>query len=156
MNGYGSQTYSWINAAGQEVWLKYHFTSHQGNEFFTQADADEMAGTDGDYHRRDLFEAIKGGDHPSWTTKAQVMPFEDAKTYRLNPFDMTKIWPHADYPLIEVGKMTLDRNATDNHTEIEQAAFQPTTWCPASAPARTGCCSAACSPTPTRTAPGWG
>ena len=103
MNGYGSQTYSWINAAGQEVWLKYHFISDQGNEYFTQADADEMAGTDGDYHRRDLFEAIKGGDYPSWTLKVQVMPFEDAKTYRFNPFDMTKIWPHADYPLIEVG-----------------------------------------------------
>jgi catalase len=130
MNGYGSQTYSWINAAGQEVWLKYHFISDQGNEFFTQADADEMAGTDGDYHRRDLFEAIKGGDYPSWTLKVQVMPFEDAKTYRFNPFDMTKIWPHADYPLIEVGKMTLDRNATDNHTEIEQAAFQPNNMVP--------------------------
>jgi catalase len=130
MNGYGSQTYSWINAAGQEVWLKYHFISDQGNKYFTQADADEMAGTDGDYHRRDLFEAIKGGDYPSWTLKVQVMPFEDAKTYRFNPFDMTKIWPHADYPLIEVGRMTLDRNATDNHTEIEQAAFQPNNMVP--------------------------
>jgi catalase len=134
MNGYGSQTYSWINAAGQEVWLKYHFISDQGNEFFTQADADQMAGTDGDYHRRDLFEAIKGGDYPSWTLKVQVMPFEDAKTYRFNPFDMTKVWPHADYPLIEVGTMTLDRNATDNHTEIEQAAFQPNNMVPGVGP----------------------
>ena len=130
MNGYGSQTYSWINAAGQEVWLKYHFISDQGNEYFTQADADQMAGTDGDYHRRDLYEAIQHGEFPSWKLKVQVMPFEDAKTYRFNPFDMTKVWPHADYPLIEVGTMTLDRNATDNHTEIEQAAFQPNNMVP--------------------------
>ena len=130
MNGYGSQTYSWINAGGREVWLKYHFISDQGNEFFTQADADQMAGTDGDYHRRDLFEAIKRGEFPHWTLKVQVMPFEDAKTYRFNPFDMTKIWPHAEYPLIEVGRMTLDRNPTDNHTEIEQAAFQPNNMVP--------------------------
>ena len=67
MNGYGSHTYRWINAGGQEVWVKYHFNTDQGIEFFTQADADQMVGTDGDYHRRDLFEAIKGGDHPSWT-----------------------------------------------------------------------------------------
>src|ERR1700728_2409113 len=104
MNGYGSQTYSWINAGGREVWLKYHFISEQGNEFFTQAEADEMAGLDGDFHRRDLFQAIKDGEFPSWTLKVQVMPFEDAKTYRFNPFDMTKVWPHADYPLIDVGK----------------------------------------------------
>ena len=130
MNGYGSQTYSWINAGGKEVWLKYHFVSDQGNEFFTQADADQMAGADGDYHRRDLFDAIQRGEFPSWKLKVQVMPFEDAKTYRFNPFDMTKIWPHADYPLIEVGTMTLDRNATDNHTEIEQAAFQPNNMVP--------------------------
>src|SRR5271163_4956507 len=134
MNGYGSQTYSWINAGGGEVWLKYHFISDQGNEFFTQADADQMAGTDGDYHRRDLYDAIRGGDFPSWTLKVQVMPFEDAKTYRFNPFDLTKVWPHADYPLIEVGKMTLDRNPVDNHTEIEQAAFQPNNMVPGIGP----------------------
>jgi catalase len=130
MNGYSSQTYSWINGQGQTFWVKYHFISGQGVEFFTDAEAAEMDGTDSDYHTRDLFEAIKRGEYPSWTLKVQVMPFEDAKTYRFNPFDMTKTWPHSDYPLIEVGKMTLDRNATDNHTEIEQVAFQPNNLVP--------------------------
>jgi catalase len=130
MNGYSSQTYSWINAAGQMFWVKYHFISDQGVDFFTDAEAAELTGSDPDYHTRDLFEAIKRGDHPSWTLKMQIMPFEDAKTYRFNPFDMTKVWPHSDYPLIEVGKMTLDRNATDNHTEIEQVAFQPNNLVP--------------------------
>jgi catalase len=134
MNGYGSQTYMWVNAGGRECWVKYHFISDQGVEFFTQADADQMAGQDGDFHRRDLYEAIERAEHPSWTLKMQIMPFEDAKTYRFNPFDMTKVWPHADYPLIEVGRMTLDRNATDNHTEIEQAAFQPNNMVPGVGP----------------------
>ena len=125
MNGYSSHTYSWINAAGQISWVKYHFVSDQGIKCLTQDEADRLAGMDGDYHARDLHEAIKRGDYPSWTLKMQIMPFEDAKTYRINPFDLTKVWPHADYPLIEVGKLVLDRNFTDHHTEIEQAAFAP-------------------------------
>ena len=125
MNGYSSHTYSWINAAGEIFWVKYHFITDQGIEFLTQEDADRLAGEDGDYHQRDLYEAIEGGDHPSWTLKMQIMPFEEAKTYRFNPFDLTKVWPHGDYPLIDVGKLTLDRNVTDYHTEIEQAAFEP-------------------------------
>ncbi len=125
MDGFSSHTYMWINAKGEKVWVKYHFVTDQGNEFLTQAEADRLAGADADHYRRDLHEAIKRGDHPSWTLKMQVMPFEAAKTYRFNPFDLTKVWPHKDYPLIEVGKMTLDRNPTDFHTEIEQAAFEP-------------------------------
>jgi catalase len=125
MNGYSSHTYMWVNAADERFWVKYHFKTDQGIEFLAQADADRIAGEDGDYHQRDLYHAIKAGDFPSWTLKMQIMPFEDAKTYRFNPFDLTKVWPHSDYPLIEVGKMTLDRNVTDYHTEIEQAAFQP-------------------------------
>jgi catalase len=124
MNGYSSHTYMWVNAAGEKFWVKYHFITNQGIEFLTQEEADRLAGSDPDYHTRDLFNAIKRGDHPSWTLKMQIMPFEEAKTYRFNPFDLTKVWPHSDYPLIEVGQMTLDRNPTDNHTEIEQAAFQ--------------------------------
>src|SRR6201993_3006458 len=124
MNGYGSHTYSWVNAAGEIFWVKYHFISDQGIEFFTQAEADEMAGKDSDYHQRDLYEAIKRGEYPSWTLKMQIMPFEEAKTYRYNPFDLTKVWPHADYPLQEVGKLVLDRNPVDMHTQIEQAAFE--------------------------------
>jgi catalase len=134
--------------------VKYHFISDQGIEFLTQAEGDRLAGTDPDLHTKDLYEAIERGDHPSWTLKMQIMPYEDAKTYRFNPFDITKVWPHADYPLIEVGKMTLDRNPVDYHTEIEQLASRPATWCRASGRARTGCCWAGCSPTTTRTGPG--
>lgn len=125
MNGYSSHTYMWVNANGEKFWVKYHFKTDQGIEFLTQAEADRLAGEDADYHRRDLFNSIQSGDFPSWTLHVQVMPFEDAKTYRFNPFDLTKVWPHQDYPLIEVGKLTLDRNPTDFHTEIEQAAFEP-------------------------------
>jgi catalase len=130
MNGYSSHTYSWINAAGEQFWVKYHFKSDQGIECLTQADADRLAGIDGDYHQRDLYDAIERGEHPSWTLKMQIMPFEDAKDYRFNPFDLTKVWPHADYPLIEVGKLTLNRNVTDFHTEMEQAAFEPNNLVP--------------------------
>ncbi|WP_243405062.1 catalase [Pelagivirga sediminicola] len=125
MDGFSSHTYMWVNAEGEKFWVKYHFKTDQGIEFLTQDEADTLAGTDGDYHRRDLFNAIRDGNHPTWTLKMQIMPFEEARTYRFNPFDLTKVWPHADYPLIEVGKLTLDRNPTDFHTEIEQAAFEP-------------------------------
>ncbi|WP_417605862.1 catalase [Primorskyibacter flagellatus] len=125
MDGFSSHTYMWVNADGEKFWVKYHFKTDQGNDFLTQEEADRLAGTDGDYHRRDLFNSIRDGNYPSWTLKMQIMPFEDARTYRFNPFDLTKVWPHADYPLIEVGKLTLDRNPTDFHTEIEQAAFEP-------------------------------
>ena len=134
MNGYSSHTYLWVNARGERFWVKYHFKTDQGVEFFTQDEGDQMASADTDYHTRDLFEAIDRGDHPSWTLKMQVMPFEDAKTYRFNPFDLTKVWPHGDYPLIEVGRMTLDRNPTDYHCEIEQAAFEPSNLVPGIGP----------------------
>src|ERR1700736_4552712 len=125
MNLYSGHTFMWVNAAGKRVWVRYHFITDQGIENLTQAEADALVAVDTDYHTRDLFEAIKRGDHPSWTLKMQIMPFEDAKTYRFNPFDLTKVWPHGDYPLVEVGKLTLDRNVTDYHTEIEQVAFEP-------------------------------
>jgi catalase len=130
MNGYGSHTYSWINAVGQISWVRYHFISDQGIDFLPQAEADRLAGIDADYHQRDLHEAIKRGDHPRWTLKMQIMSFDEAKSYRFNPFDLTKVWPHGDYPLIEVGKLTLNRNFTDHHTEIEQAAFEPNNQVP--------------------------
>ncbi len=125
MNGYSSHTYSWLNAAGELFWVKYHFKTDQGIDFLTQEDADRIAGEDGDYHQRDLYDAIENGEHPTWSLKVQIMPFEDAKTYRFNPFDLTKVWPHGDYPLIDVGTMTLDRNVVDYHAQIEQAAFEP-------------------------------
>jgi catalase len=130
MNGYSSHTYSWINAAGEIFWVKYHFISDQGIEFLTQAEADELAGKDGDYHQRDLYTALARGEYPSWTLKVQIMPYEEAKTYRFNPFDLTKVWPHGDYPLHEVGRLTLDRNVSDYHAEIEQAAFEPNNQVP--------------------------
>jgi catalase len=134
MNGYSSHTYQWINAEGARFWVKYHFKTDQGVEFFTQHEADQMAAVDTDYHMRDLFEHIRDGQYPSWTLYVQVMPYDDAPSYRFNPFDLTKVWPHSDYPLIEVGRMTLDRNPTDNHAEIEQAAFQPNNLVPGIGP----------------------
>ena len=125
MNGYSSHTYSWLNANDELFWVKYHFKTDQGIEFLTQEEGDRLAGDDGDYHQRDLYTSIQDGNFPSWTLHVQIMPFEDAKTYRFNPFDLTKVWPHGDYPLHEVGRLTLDRNVTDYHAEIEQAAFEP-------------------------------
>jgi catalase len=125
MNGYSSHAYMWINAQGERFWVKYHFKTDQGIEFFTQDEGDQMASVDTDYHQRDLYTHIEAGDFPSWTLKMQIMPFEDAKTYRFNPFDLTKVWPHSDYPLQEVGRLTLNRNVTDYHTQMEQAAFEP-------------------------------
>ena len=130
MNGYSSHTYLWINAAGEKFWVKYHFKTDQGIEFFTQDEGDQMAAADTDYHQRDLYDHIAAGEFPSWTLKMQIMPFDEAKTYRFNPFDLTKVWPHGDYPLIEVGRLTLDRNLTDYHTEMEQAAFEPNNLVP--------------------------
>ena len=124
MNGYSSHTYMWVNESGQRFWVKYHFKTEQGIECLSQADADRIAGEDADYHQRDLYEAIARGEHPSWSLRMQIMPFDHAKSYRFNPFDLTKVWPHADYPLVNVGRLTLNRNVSDYHTEIEQAAFQ--------------------------------
>ncbi|MFE2302033.1 catalase [Streptomyces sp. NPDC059445] len=134
MNGYSSHTYMWINGGGERFWVKYHFKTDQGIDFLTQAEADELAGTDPDRHRRDLFESIESGDAPSWTLKVQIMPFEDAADYRFNPFDLTKVWPHGDYPLIDVGRMVLDRNPEDYFVHIEQAAFEPSNMVPGVGP----------------------
>ncbi|MEU3709073.1 catalase [Streptomyces catenulae] len=134
MNGYGSHTYMWVNAGGEKFWIKYHFKTDQGIDFLTQADADRLAGEDGDVHRRDLHDAIESGNAPSWTLYVQVMPFDDAPDYRFNPFDLTKVWPHGDYPLIEVGRMTLNRNPEDYFIHIEQAAFEPSNLVPGIGP----------------------
>jgi catalase len=130
MNGYSSHTYMWINERGEKFWVKYHFKTDQGIECLTQAEANRIAGSDADYHQRDLYNAIRSGSYPSWTLKMQIMPFDEAKTYRFNPFDLTKVWPHGDYPLHEVGRLTLDRNVSDYHAEMEQAAFEPNNLVP--------------------------
>nr|WP_165137765.1 catalase [Microbacterium amylolyticum] len=125
LNGYGSHTYQWVNAEGERFWIQYHFVSKQGVVPLSSEDAERIAGEDADYYRRDLFEAIERGENPTWEVHVQVMPYEDAKTYRFNPFDMTKVWPFADYPRIKVGEFTLNRNPQNFFAEIEQAAFSP-------------------------------
>jgi catalase len=134
MNGYGSHTYMWVNSGGEKFWVKYHFISEQGVECLTQEEADALVSSDGDFHTRDLFEAIRRGDFPRWTLTVQIMPFEEAADYRFNPFDLTKVWPHSDYPLFVVGRMILDRNPTDYHSEIEQLAVEPSNMVPGIGP----------------------
>lgn len=129
-HGFSSHTYSWVNAGGERFWVKYHFRTEQGIETMSEADAGAMAGEDGDFHRRDLQEAIARGDHPAWTMSVQVMPFADAADYRFNPFDLTKVWPKGDYPLIEVGRLVLDRNPEHFFNEVEQSAFSPNNLVP--------------------------
>jgi catalase len=130
MDGFGSHTYQWINAAGERFWVKYHFKTNQGIEILSQAAADQIAGEDADFHIRDLSEAIDREEFPSWTLSVQIMPYADAATYRFNPFDLTKVWPHGDYPLHEVGTMTLNRNPANYFAEIEQATFAPSNFVP--------------------------
>ena len=125
MNGYSSHTYMWINAGGEKFWVKYHFKTDQGVEFLTQSEGAAIAAENADAHIQDLWESIKGGDCPTWTLNVQIMPFEAAANYRFNPFDVTKVWPHGDYPLIKVGRYVLDRNPENYFAEVEQSAFTP-------------------------------
>lgn len=130
MNGYGSHTYSFINAKDERFWVKFHFKTMQGIKNFMQDEADKLAGTDPDWATRDLYERIEKGDFPKWELSIQIMPEIEAESYRWNPFDLTKVWPHGDYPLIKVGIMELNRNAENYFAEIEQAAFDPSNKVP--------------------------
>ena len=125
MNGYSSHTFSLINSKNKLFYVKWHFKTKQGIKNFTREQADEMRGKDPDYAQRDLFEAIKKGDFPKWRVCVQIMPEKEAETYHLNPFDLTKVWPHKDYPLLEVGELVLNRNPENYFAEVEQAAFDP-------------------------------
>ena len=125
MNGYGSHTYSFINADNQRYWVKFHFKTQQGIQCMPPEEAARIVGENPDYHTCQLFEAIERGEFPRWTFSIQIMPEAEAETYRWNPFDLTKIWPHADYPLIEVGVLEMNRNPRNYFAEIEQAAFSP-------------------------------
>lgn len=129
-DGFGSHTFQWINEEGTPVWVKYHFKTRQGWECFTDEEATEKAGTDPDFQREDLFNAIKNGDYPIWDVKVQIMPFEEAKDYRFNPFDLTKTWSQKDYPLIDVGYFVLNRNPKNFHAQIEQLALDPANLVP--------------------------
>ncbi|OPX19851.1 MAG: catalase [Desulfobacca sp. 4484_104] len=125
MNGYSSHTYSMINADNERFWVKFHFKTLQGIDNFRQEEADRLVSQDPDWATRDLFEAIERGDNPKWRLEIQVMPEAEAETYRWNPFDLTKVWPHGDYPVMEVGIMELNRNPMNYFAEVEQAAFEP-------------------------------
>ena len=130
MNGYGSHAYSWINAAAERFWVKYHFKTVQGIENFTDDEAKAMTAEDPDFHRRDLRTAIEQGTFPEWHLEMQIMPFAEAADFRFNPFDLTKTWPHSDYPPIQVGRLVLDRNPANFFAEVEQAGFSPANLVP--------------------------
>ncbi len=130
VNGYGSHTYSLINARNERFWVKFHFKTQQGIEFLTNEEAAELVGRDRESAQRDLYEAIEQGDFPRWRVFVQIMREEAAESYRLNPFDVTKVWPHGEFPLIEVGVLELNRNPQNYFAEVEQAAFSPSNIVP--------------------------
>ena len=130
MNGYGSHTFKWYNKNGEYWWVKYHFKTDQGAQNLTREEAEHMKGVDPDHATRDLHDAIKRGEYPSWTVQVQVMPPEDADNYRFDIFDVTKVWPHSDYPPMDIGRMVLNRNPENYFAEVEQAAFSPGNFVP--------------------------
>jgi catalase len=130
MNGYGSHTYSFINAKNERFWVKFHFKTMQGIACLTAAQSAELIGRDRESHQRDLYESIAKGDFPKWRMMVQVMPEKDAEKTPYNPFDLTKVWPHGDYPLIEVGVVELNRNPENYFAEVEQSAFSPANMVP--------------------------
>ena len=125
MNGYGSHTFSLINANNELFYVKWHFKTKQGIKNLTPDVAGELAGSDPDYSQRDLFHSIETGNFPKWRVAIQVMPEAEAANYKVNPFDLTKVWSHKDYPLVDVGELELNRNAENYHQDVEQAAFNP-------------------------------
>ncbi|TFL14553.1 catalase [Pusillimonas caeni] len=125
MHLFGSHTFSFINADNERFWVKFTFKTQQGIKNYTDAEAGAVIANDRESSQRDLFEAIENGDFPRWTAYVQIMPEEEANTYHINPFDLTKVWPHGDYPLIEFGVLELNRNPENFFAEIEQAAFTP-------------------------------
>lgn len=134
MNGYSSHTYSLINAEGARVWVKFHLKTEQGIENLTNEEAAAIIAEDRESHQRDMVEAIDRGDYPRWKMKIQVMTQEQAERFRWNPFDLTKVWPHGDFPLIDVGVLELNRNPDNYHHEVEQSAFNPNTLVPGIGP----------------------
>ncbi|TAH46893.1 MAG: catalase [Gammaproteobacteria bacterium] len=130
MHGFGSHTYSFWNAAGERYWVKFHFRTRQGIKNLSDAEAEALVGKDRESHQRDLFDAIARGDFPKWTLYVQVMPEADAERVPYHPFDLTKVWPHKDYPLIEVGEFELNRNAENFFADVEQSAFAPSNLVP--------------------------
>jgi catalase len=134
MNTYSSDTYLWENAEGKKFWVKYHFKTEQGVQNFTLSEAKAMFAVDLDFHRRDLWEAIARHDYPVWRLEMQIMPYEDAAGYRFNPFDITKVWPHKDYPLIPVGRLVLDRNPDNFFAQVTEVGFDVANFVPGIGP----------------------
>ena len=130
MHGFGSHTYSFWNSDGKRHWIKFHLKTQQGIKNLTDAEAAKLTGEDPDFSNRDMLEAIGRGEFPKWTMYVQVMPEAEADHYVINPFDLTKVWPHGDYPLQEVGVMELNRNAENYFAEVEQATFAPSNSVP--------------------------
>lgn len=130
MNGYGSHTYSLINADNERVWVKFHLKTQQGIKNLTDEEAEVIVGKDRESHQRDLFESIEKDDFPKWDLKIQIMLETDASKCPFNPFDLTKVWPHKDYPLIDVGVLELNKNPENYFAEVEQAAFNPANFVP--------------------------
>ena len=124
MHGFGSHTFSFINAANERHWVKFHFRSQQGIQNLSDAQAETLVGKDRESHQRDLYDSIEKGDFPKWTLFVQVMPEKEDSQVPYNPFDLTKVWPHKDYPLIEVGYFELNRNPENFFAEVEQSAFK--------------------------------
>ncbi|MBN1909519.1 MAG: catalase [Pirellulales bacterium] len=125
MNGYGSHTYSLINAKNERFWVKFHLKTQQGIKNLTDQEAEAIIGKCRESHQRDLFDSIEKGDFPKWNMKIQLVPEKDAAKFPFNPFDLTKVWPHKDYPLIDVGVLELNKNPENYFAEVEQAAFNP-------------------------------
>ena len=130
MNGYGSHTYSLLSQDNKRYWVKFHFKTQQGIKNLTDEVAERLVGSDRESHQRDLLDCIDNEDYPKWDMKIQIMEEEDAAKCGFNPFDLTKVWPHGDYPLIDVGVMELNRNPENYFAEVEQAAFNPTNIVP--------------------------
>ncbi len=130
INGYGSHTYSFINDEAERFWVKFHLKTQQGIQCMTNSAAEAIVAKDRESSQRDLFEAIERGDFPRWKFQVQIMPEQAAESYHLNPFDLTKVWPHGDYPVIDVGYVELNRNPENYFAEIEQAAFNPSNMVP--------------------------
>ncbi|KAI6244257.1 Catalase [Aphelenchoides fujianensis] len=130
MHGFGSHTYSFINAANERVWVKFHFKSQQGIRNWTNAEGNAVIAEDRESAQRDLFEAIERGDYPRWTFCVQIMTEAEAERTSYNPFDLTKVWPHGEFPLIEVGVLELNRNPDNYFAEVEQSSFSPSNIVP--------------------------
>ncbi|WP_321368252.1 catalase [uncultured Desulfuromusa sp.] len=130
MNGYGSHTYSLISADMKRYWVKFHFKTQQGIKCLTDEEAEKVIGKCRESNQRDLYDNIEAGDFPRWNLQIQVVPEADAAKFPFNPFDLSKVWPHEDYPLIDVGVLELNRNPENYFADVEQAAFNPTNIVP--------------------------